>query len=89
MVWLMRTPGSILHGSSRKSVPGDSEPDPTEVVPFGRNGAGLFTGHPVGLVVVIGLLLMGLTGLPEARWFFSGALLLGCVWGFFLWRRHR
>ena len=69
--------------------PEKSEPDVTQVVPFGRGGAGLLTAHPVGLVVVIGLLVMGLTGLPEARWFFAGALLSGTVFGFSLWLRHR
>jgi hypothetical protein len=73
----------------RKTAPHNSDPDPTEVIPFGRYGVGLLTGHPVGLVVVLGLLLMGLLGLPGARWFFAGALLLGGICGFFLWRRHR
>jgi hypothetical protein len=27
--------------------------------------------------------------LPEARWFFAGALLVGGICGFFLWLRHR
>jgi hypothetical protein len=85
----MRTLTGIRRHSDRKSVSHNSERDPTEVVPFGRYGAGLFTGHPVGLVVVIGLLLMGLFGLPEARWFFAGALALGAIWGYFLWLRHR
>jgi hypothetical protein len=67
----------------------NSDPDPTEVVPFGRYGAGLITAHPVGLVVVIGLLLMGLFGLPGASLFFVSALLVGGVWGLLLWIRHR
>jgi hypothetical protein len=66
-----------------------SEPNPLEVIPFGRNGAGLFTAHPVGLVVVFGVLVMGLIGLPEARWFLAGAVVLGGVFGLFLWLRHR
>ncbi len=32
---------------------------------------------------------MGFVGLPGAHWFYGGALLLGGVWGFFLWLRHR
>jgi hypothetical protein len=59
----MRTPTNIRRQSDRKIARHNSELDPTEVVPFGRYGAGLFTGHPVGLVVVIGLLLMGLFGI--------------------------
>jgi len=43
-------------------------PHPTKVVPFGNYGGGLWTGHPIGLVIVIGLLFMGFVGLPEARW---------------------
>jgi hypothetical protein len=41
------------------------------------------------LVVAVGVLLIGLFALPEARWFLGGAFLLGCSWGFFLWLRHR
>jgi len=37
------------------------------------------TAHPVGLVLVIGLLLMGLFGLPGAPLFFVSALLLGGI----------
>ena len=83
----MRT--SIRHRDSRKTGTHHSEPDPTEVIPFGRYGVGLLTGHPVGLIVVFGLLLLGLEALPEARWFFGGAFLLGGICGFFLWLRHR
>jgi hypothetical protein len=75
--------------SVRKTAPRDSEPNPTEPIPFGRGGAGLYTGHPVGLVVVVGVLLIGLIALPEARWFLASAVLLGGIWGFFLWLRHR
>ena len=73
----------------RKTTPSRSETDPTEVIPFGRYGVGILTAHPVGLLVVIGLLLLGLIALPEARWFFGAALLLGAICGFFLWLRHR
>ena len=85
----MHGPTDIQRRSDRKTAQHDSELDSTEVIPFGRYGAGILTGHPVGLVVVFGLLLMGLFGLPGARWFFAGALLLGGVFGFFLWLRHR
>jgi hypothetical protein len=85
----MDTPPDIRRRSGRKVAPHNSEPDTTEVIPFGRYGGGLLTGHPVGLVIVLGLLLMGLVGLPEARWFFLGTLLLGGSCGFFLWLHHR
>jgi hypothetical protein len=67
----------------------DSGPDRAEVVPFGPYGFGLLRGHPVGLVILLGLLFMGLVGIPEARWFFAGAIVLGTLCGFFLWLRHR
>jgi hypothetical protein len=85
----MKLPSSTPRQNSGEIVGYEPEIDPTRVVPFGRHGAGLFTGHPVGLVVVIGLLFMGFVGLPGAHWFYGGALLLGGVWGFFLWLRHR
>ena len=75
--------------NARKTAPQTSDVDPREVIPFGRYGAGLLTAHPVGLVVVFGLLLMGLAGLPEARWFFAGALVLGGIFGLFLRLRRR
>ena len=81
----MRSPLDI----GRYSVRSYSEPNPTEPIPFGRGGAGLYTSHPVGLVVVVGVLLMGLFALPEARWFLASTVLLGSIWGFFLWLRHR
>jgi len=85
----METPTGIWRPSARQAPPDNTEPDPTSVVPFGRDGVGLITGHPVGLVVVVGILLMGLVESPEARWFFVGALVLGGLWGFLLWLRHR
>jgi hypothetical protein len=30
--------------------------------------------HPIGLVIVIGLLYLGFVGLPEARWFLALAV---------------
>jgi hypothetical protein len=64
-------------------------PDPTKVVPFGYYGGGLWTGHPIGLVIVIGLLAMGIVGLPEARWFLALAAPAGALCGFFMWLHHR
>jgi hypothetical protein len=73
----------------REAAPHNAEPDPTQVMPFGRYGGGEWTGHPIGLVIVLGFLLMGLVGIPQARWFFAGSLVLGGVCGFLLWLRHR
>jgi hypothetical protein len=67
----------------------NAEPNPTLVLPFGQNGAGLLTGHPIGLVIVLGLILFGLVGMPEARWFFAGSLVLGGGFGLILWLHHR
>jgi len=64
-------------------------PHPTKVVPFGNYGGGLWTGHPIGLVIVIGLLFMGLVGLPEARRFLALAVPAGASCGFFMWLGHR
>jgi hypothetical protein len=66
----------------------DFVPHPSEVVPFGHKGAGLWAGHPLELVIVIGLLFIGFVGLPEAFWFFAVAVPLGAIFGFFLLRRH-
>jgi hypothetical protein len=61
---------------------------PAEIVPFGRFGAGVWTGHPIGLFIVAGLMLIGLIGIPEWRWFFSGTVIVGGLFGYFLWRRQ-
>ena len=58
-------------------------------MPFGQYGGGLLTGHPIGLVIVLGILLMGLIGIPEARVFLTGSAVLGTVLGVVLWLRHR
>jgi hypothetical protein len=83
------TPTDVRRYSVRKTASDSSEPNPIEPVPFGRGAAGHYTAHPVGLVVAVGVLLIGLFALPEARWFLGSAALLGGVWGFFLWLRHR
>ncbi len=44
---------------------------PMAIVPYGKFGAGLWTSHPIGLVIVIGMLVVGLVGIPEWRWFFG------------------
>ena len=60
---------------------------PLDVVPYGKLGAGVWTGHPIELVVVLGILTVGLIGIPAWRWFFGAALLVGSLVGYFLWRR--
>jgi hypothetical protein len=53
------------------------------------DGCGLLTGHPIGLFIVLGILFMGLVGIPEARPFFVASAALGTLWGLVLWLRHR
>jgi hypothetical protein len=60
-----------------------------EVIPFGRYGAGLWTASPIGLVIAVGLFVMVLAGMPEARPFFAAAAIVGALCGFVLWFRHR
>jgi hypothetical protein len=67
----------------------ESELDLNSVRPYGRHGVGTLTGHPVGLVVVLGVIIMAMMKLPPARPFFAGAVLIGGLFGFFLWLRNR
>jgi len=80
---------SMQIGYRRKVVPNKAGPDPIKVVPFGRFGGGEWTGHPIGLVIVLGFLVMGLVGIPQFRSFFVGALVLGSFCGLLLWLYHR
>lgn len=61
---------------------------PAEVLPFGKFGAGVWTGHPIGLFVVLGIVIMGLVGIPVWRLFFAATIVFGSLVGYFLWRRH-
>lgn len=80
---------SLMSSVFMKDSQRKSELTPAEVVPFGRYGAGVWTSHPVGLVGVFGVLLIGLIALPEARVFIGGAIGLGILFGFILWLVHR
>ena len=62
---------------------------PREIVPFGLFGGGLWTGHPIGLFIVIGMLVMAWMGIPAWRWFFGATLVVGSAVAYSLWRRHR
>jgi hypothetical protein len=76
-------------GSLRKAH--TSEPGATQVrvMPFGPYGGGQITGHPIGLVIVIGFIAMALVGIPEALGFFVISLGLGVTFGIFLWFRRQ
>jgi hypothetical protein len=85
----MRISWDIRRRGAREIAPHNDQPDLTKVVPFGRYGGGEWTGHPIGLVIVLGLLFMGLVGIPQFRLFFVAALLLGSLSGLLLWLYHR
>jgi len=65
------------------------DPSQNPVVPFGANGAGQWTGHPVGLLIVVGILLIALIGVPPIRLFFLLSFPLGVLLGLLLRRCHR
>jgi hypothetical protein len=67
----------------------NSELGPGEVQPYARGGVGILTGHPVGLVVIAGVILLTMEHVPAARWFFGGSLVVGGAIGFALWLHHR
>ena len=64
-------------------------PEPKHLVPFGPYGAGQWTAHPIGLVIVIGLVLMGLVSRTPVSDLMFFSLLGGAVVGMFLWLHHR
>jgi len=64
-------------------------PEPSHLVPSGPYGGGQWTAHPIGLVIVIGLLIMGFVAMPQTRWLLVGSAVGGTLFGFLLWLRHR
>jgi|SRR5215472_5023630 len=82
--------GSYEHIDARNLRPKDVwTPEPKHLVPFGPYGAGQWTAHPIGLVIVIGLVLMGLVSRSPVRDLMFFSLLGGAVVGLFLWLYHR
>jgi len=77
------------HPLDRVVAPANDDRPPQEIVPYGKYGAGVWTGHPVALFLVLGMVIMGLVGIPEWRWFFAATVFVGSLVGFFLWRRHQ
>ncbi|HET6930085.1 MAG TPA: hypothetical protein VFI45_07170 [Candidatus Acidoferrum sp.] len=64
-------------------------PESKHLVPFGPGGGGQWTAHPIGLVIVIGLLLMGLVSRTPMSELIVLSLLGGAVVGICLWLHHR
>ncbi len=62
--------------------------NPVDVKPFGTYGAGLFTAHPVGLIVAAAIVFTAWR-IPAARTFSMLSLPLGILLGVALWMRHR
>ena len=66
----------------------DSDQDSTEVRPYGRFGA-LITGHPVGAVLAVGVMILLLISVPQSRLFVLGTVVLGSLIGLALWLKRR
>jgi hypothetical protein len=64
-------------------------PESKHLVPFGPGGVGQWTAHPIGLVIVIGLVLMALVSRTEVSGLMFFSLLGGAVVGICLWLYHR
>ena len=64
-------------------------PEPRYLVPFGPYGGGQWTAHPIGLVIVIGLLLMGLVSKTPVSVLILASLAGGAILALFLWLLHR
>jgi hypothetical protein len=81
-----QAPGPFESRGDRQDV-GTSEP--RHLVPFGPGGMGQWTSHPIGLVIVIGLVLMGVVSRTPVSALMLLSLLGGAVVGLFLWLHHR
>ena len=76
------------HVDRQGAVPHKTEPGSAVLVPFGPYGAGQMTGHPIGLVIVVGTLLMGLVSRTPVAFLLLASFVPGCIWGLVLWLRH-
>jgi hypothetical protein len=86
----MKSHATFRRHALREVAPRTNEDrHPLEVVPYGKFGAGVWTGHPIEFVVVMGILIVGLIGIPAFRWFFGTTLLVGGLVGYSLRRRDR
>jgi len=86
-----RPHGPRLHSHANTYEHADAvwTPEPKHLVPFGPYGAGQWTARPIGLVIVIGLVLMGLVSRTPVSDLMLFSLLGGAVVGLFLWLYQR
>ena len=81
---------SDKHTNASKLRPKDVwTPEPKHLVPFGPGGVGQWTAHPIGLVIVVGLVLMGLVSRTPVSELMFFSLLGGAVVGMALWLYRR
>lgn len=85
----MKSPANIWAQRSCKHDSAGPLLDESSVRPYGHFGIGILTSHPVGLLVVAGVILIVVTGIPAARWFFAGSVAVGALFGLILWLYHR
>ena len=85
----MRTLGKFTNAFIAPPAPSSDELQPKDVIPFGKYGGGRWTGHPIGLVIVLGIVLIALIGVPESRLFLALALPIGALFGIGLWKLHQ
>lgn len=88
-VLTMRTLGQFTNAYIAPPTPREGELHPKDVIPFGKYGAGRWTGHPIGAVVTLGIVVIALVGVPESRYFLAAAIPLGALFGLVLWRLHQ
>lgn len=85
----MRILGHFTNAFIAPPTPGSDELHPKDVVPFGKYGAGRWTGHPIGFLIALGIVVIALIGVPESRYFLAAAIPLGALIGFVLWRIYQ
>ncbi len=85
----MRTLGHFTSAYIAPPTPREGEVQIKDLVPFGKYGAGRWTGHPIGAFISLGIVVIALVGVPESRYFLAAAVPLGATFGFILWRAHQ
>jgi hypothetical protein len=80
---VMASPFKTRLGQKRDSH--NWNPSDGHLRPYG----GQLTAHPVGLLIVAGVVWIAMMKIPEARVFMVVSLALGAVVGLILWLKHR